>query len=197
MGADFVSWAVHIESGRDPDWNAGAQKIEELSRTATGKWPQEYQENQGCDEDPVVEAGRLREDLAEFKSAWEDERRDAGRIRIGNRDALITGGMSWGDSPTILFDSISRLHDSGVLDACGFFQPDRRGTRHYLLFVHGDIEPETLGPFSTEDERDQKALSLRKEHGPDHGIFPAVVYEGGALIVGTYSNAFFEEAANA
>ena len=42
--------------------------------------------------------------------------------------------------------------------------------QHYLLVMHGDVEPELRGPF-TDDERTDRARLWRKEHGDDDGLF--------------------------
>ena len=41
----------------------------------------------------------------------------------------------------------------------------------YLLVMHGDVEPELHGPFSTEAIRDDAARLHRKEHGDEDGLF--------------------------
>jgi hypothetical protein len=65
----------------------------------------------------------------------------------------------------------------------------------YLLVIYGDIEPELLGPFKDEDERDAKALKIRKEEGDRHGIFMLTVEETTHKPeVNAYSGGFFEDA---
>lgn len=67
---------------------------------------------------------------------------------------------------------------------------DEPKTNHYVLLIHGDIEPEVIGPFETEDARDQAAKALRADDSDmDNGIFsldctgkPEVeAYSGGFL----------------
>jgi len=48
-------------------------------------------------------------------------------------------------------------------------------TFHYLIFAWGDVEPEAIGPFSSEASRDAAALSYRREHGSTHGYFRTTV----------------------
>jgi len=38
--------------------------------------------------------------VEDLELAWNNELRDASRIKIHGKETLITGGMSWGDSPT-------------------------------------------------------------------------------------------------
>ncbi len=69
--------------------------------------------------------------------------------------------------------------------------------KYYVILVWSDIEPETYGPFATDEERDAKALELRAEDDEESGIYPATVDDSGLLDVGTYSGAFFDEVDNA
>lgn len=68
--------------------------------------------------------------------------------------------------------------------------------QYYVLFIEGDVEPSLEGPFATSDERDERALNLKIEHGPEHGIFMLDIVSYGympALQVNSYSTAFFKE----
>lgn len=65
--------------------------------------------------------------------------------------------------------------------------------KFYVIFIWGDVEPQTHGPFDKEEARDGKALELRRENSSEEGgIYPAVVSEDGQLVVDCYSGAFFE-----
>lgn len=74
---------------------------------------------------------------------------------------------------------------------------DRRGetpapTKHYLLIMHNDIEPDLLGPFNSVGERDTKAKQLRKiDTMQRHGLF--MVEARGYVRIDAYSGGFFEE----
>lgn len=59
--------------------------------------------------------------------------------------------------------------------------------RHFLLVVWDDVEPEIMGPFPSEEARDEKARDLRHKEGPDHGIYPLSVTEEGMPLVGAYA----------
>lgn len=62
----------------------------------------------------------------------------------------------------------------------------------YLIF--GDIEPEIIGPFQSEDERDNKALELRREHGDEDGIYMLNVdNRNGEPSIHTYCGGFFDQ----
>ena len=65
---------------------------------------------------------------------------------------------------------------------------------YYLLCIWGDIEPEVLGPFKSELDRDNRCKQLKGTHGDEHGMFPLSVPEGApAPTVAAYSGAFFED----
>jgi len=57
----------------------------------------------------------LREDVTVLKDACLDGRRDCAVITIENTYVLITGGMSWGDPPTDLYNVFDRLYDAEVM----------------------------------------------------------------------------------
>jgi len=65
---------------------------------------------------------------------------------------------------------------------------------YYVLFVEGDIEPSLVGPFHNTDERDKAAVSLKREHGDENGIFMLDIDTIGRPSVDAYSGGFFEEA---
>ena len=65
--------------------------------------------------------------------------------------------------------------------------------KHYLLIMWGDVEPEVLGPFDSDEARDTKARELRLEIGDANGIFPVCVDKDNGLSVWAYSGGFFEE----
>jgi len=63
----------------------------------------------------------------------------------------------------------------------------------YLIFVWGDVEPAAKGPYPTDKVREKAAIQIRKEYGPQHGIYGADVLEDGKLNVWAYGGAFFDE----
>lgn len=42
----------------------------------------------------------------------------------------------------------------------------------YLITVENDVEPEIVGPFDNEDQRDHFAKEFREKYGFEGGIFP-------------------------
>jgi len=59
----------------------------------------------------------------------------------------------------------------------------------YVLRLHGGIEPELVGPFDNEDERDDRAKELRKEN--DEDVILAVDGPGSSIKIDAYSGGFF------
>lgn len=66
-------------------------------------------------------------------------------------------------------------------------------TTYYVLVMMDDIDPEMFGPFSTKEERDQKARNLRGELGGEHGVHWVDTITTTRTEVGAYSSAFFNE----
>lgn len=63
---------------------------------------------------------QVRADVAELRDIWGTSNRHTDRYRFGPVEALITGGDSYGDSPTEEFDVMTRIPES-VYRAIGFF----------------------------------------------------------------------------
>lgn len=62
---------------------------------------------------------------------------------------------------------------------------------YYLVTIWDDLEPQLIGPFPSEEIRDDKALNLRKEFGKAHGIYPLDIDGPGKPTIETYSGKFF------
>lgn len=69
---------------------------------------------------------------------------------------------------------------------------------YYLVPVWGDIEPETRGPYDSEEERDRAAREIRAQDIEDNGyddrsgLYTLTIKDGKPEIDG-YSGGFFEE----
>ena len=63
---------------------------------------------------------------------------------------------------------------------------------HYVLIMWEDIEPNTEGPFVTEEERDQYVLAHREKEGPENGLFMLDIVNG-VPVVNAYYGGFFHE----
>lgn len=115
MGADLLIISVPYPSDKDwkPDFERGRAFIKELRE----EW------EKGGQSDAEEEAESLESYLDEFEEIWEGGRRDTTTHTFGAQDAIITGGMSWGDNPTESYSVISYLDEYNVLEACGFYPP--------------------------------------------------------------------------
>lgn len=127
MGADLLLAGASIPYRRKPAWKDAEKRVDVLEKTMMARWPMPYQKNWAGhwdDLSPIsrskTAAGQLTSDLDDFRSAWLNGGRSSMVWRVGNRMLLVTGGMSWGDSPGDLFDSVNRLNAAGVLQAAGF-----------------------------------------------------------------------------
>ena len=67
---------------------------------------------------------QLLADTDEIASLWNLEQgyRDCFRSTIGPVEVLMSGGMSWGDSPTEMFDTINRWGSTPAAQEAGFFR---------------------------------------------------------------------------
>ena len=67
-------------------------------------------------------------------------------------------------------------------------------TRHYILFIAGDVQPQIIGPFASELKRDQTIRTLRQKHGSQHGYFRLEQNPSGSLLAAAYANSWWQEA---
>ena len=120
MGADLLIASLVVERDRSLDFEAGRAAIDRLT-------PEDiFEPDLYFDEDPQTGAGlgaireRLRAELDELKLGLSHSR-EIGWIEVRGALVYLTGGLSYGDSPTELFETIDRLRAaSGVLAAVGF-----------------------------------------------------------------------------
>lgn len=62
--------------------------------------------------------------------------------------------------------------------------------QYHILRLHGGIEPEVIGPFPTEDERDATAQDLRRENDVD--VILAMNGTGSSVNIFAYSAGFLD-----
>ena len=122
MGVDFIGAVMAMPAHEEPDWEAGRRAIEHLASAPMRAWPTDFRDlfADELGDDTHVDAARLRRDFGRVRDHWENGGRESGRFSILGVHLLVTGGMSDGDPPTDLVDSIGRLDAAGVLEACGF-----------------------------------------------------------------------------
>jgi len=68
----------------------------------------------------------------------------------------------------------------------------------WLIIVENDLEPDAIGPFPTDDERDRVARDHKAARGDEDGIFGLDIHKDGRLrcvpTIWAYSSGFFEGA---
>lgn len=110
---------LSIGKKKKPDFKKGEEFIRQLEMTSAEEWPTSFTER-FSDEiaiGPMVET--LLDNLETLEQAWSGHHREAAFMEVCGRRLIVTGGLSWGDSPTDLMDVIDNLLESGVAKACG------------------------------------------------------------------------------
>lgn len=126
MGADLIVAFVSLDRKKTPKWGKGFAFIDKLAKKPMKDWPAEYRERMACDDpdfcdgNPGTHIEDLKKRLTNLKQAWEGGFRDTVLFDVGGKTVLLTGGMSWGDTPGETFDDIETLLIVGVVMACGF-----------------------------------------------------------------------------
>jgi hypothetical protein len=125
MGADLLLAYVWTRS-EELDWEAGDGEID-LVRSDDIPDLNTYgsEDNQELDDEEFIEKvvhPELHAKLARIREAWDNpyDHREVCFDNLGPLSVLATGGMSWGDSPTELFDDIIDM-PSRVMHAIGFY----------------------------------------------------------------------------
>jgi len=112
MGADLLLNWVTWDKSRKLNWAAGHKAVDALETDENGEITTE-----GGD----ITKESLHEDLKSLEEACAGKYRDASGITVGRLNVLMTGGMSWGDSPGDTYETLSHLFEiDTVLEAVGF-----------------------------------------------------------------------------
>lgn len=140
MSSAFIMATIWIGKGRVPDWKAAETAISEMTYgSEEERGPGEAGgpifdaiDSFQADNNPTEEQtdAYLREilldNLRELRSALEGDDgeplQSVDYSEFGDYRVYVTGGHSFGDSPTELFDVIALLNDSGALRKAGFYQ---------------------------------------------------------------------------
>jgi len=119
MSADLLITALVVDEDRELDYEAADRAISALDGT-------DVLEPDWFDDDPEEPEGleriraSLRADLRSLREAIEGYFEIAA-MKVRGATLYLTGGMSWGDGPTEVWDVIARLRSvRGVLTAAGF-----------------------------------------------------------------------------
>lgn len=128
MGGDMLVACLVIPEGKKPDWAAGEAEIKRLAKLPRKAWPPEFLERhmqedvdetlEGQERDEMIVT--LSSDFNDARLAFDGKLRSATWLDVGGKRVLLSGGISWGDSPTEMYDTFDRLNDSGVAKAIGF-----------------------------------------------------------------------------
>jgi hypothetical protein len=114
MGADMIMYTASYPSeGFEPDWDKGEEVIKELSKDQG--FLDEY-----CYDSEEEGYELFMSKFTEFQDAYNGKRRDEARENVGAITIMMSGGMSWGESPSDLGDIMGDLERYDILDACGF-----------------------------------------------------------------------------
>lgn len=118
MGADLIlAWLV-IDKSRKPDFAAGHAAIERLGADQVDVY-EEFDEDADSEQGMAAIRRSLTEALSELECGLGS--REVEWIDLRGAFVYVTGGMSYGDAPTSLFETITRLRAvSRVLAAVGF-----------------------------------------------------------------------------
>jgi hypothetical protein len=143
MGADLCLWWVTWPKNQKLNWKAGENYINSLT------------EFENC-----ASKEKLLESLMALKGAINGRcRRDACATEFAHLNVLLTGGMSWGESPTDLGDNIQDLCDNNVLEEIGFDTDnvDYKSRLKKILSLPG-LAPACIGLDEDTDKLVEEAL---------------------------------------
>ena len=104
-----------------------------------------------------------------------------GKWRCTGQEFVAEDGCTYEDQ----FGNILDFDNSDeVYESLEMKQP---GTDFYALIIEGDVEPELIGPFETEEERDS-AAQRHRDNDPEKrdGIYPIQVPKGTPISIDTF-----------
>ena len=149
MGADFISSTLTWDKNRKLDWDAGFELIKKIAKES---FDPEFHEDIGevpVDSNGLYTYAEIKEFLAEIRNIVEGKQynREATIFNVGHLNILITGGMSWGDSPSELYNTLCGFYDVDELDVTIGFNLDDIDYKALLLKIleHQEILPLIIG----------------------------------------------------
>lgn len=123
MGAELIVGILEMPGNKEPNWSAARvvvnkvcrsrKRAAEVFRTAEQIGPDEL------DHDPEDVKKRIRRAFDSVKAAWDGQLRSWVKTHTVHSTLLITGDMTWGDSPDGCTD-IEFFWASGAAEAAGF-----------------------------------------------------------------------------
>jgi hypothetical protein len=116
MGADMLVEVLSWDKDQKLDWEAGIKYLNGLDDEVIEK---NEDLPPGSDKESILSSLKL------VRQAVEGDLREAVILHFGNLKILLTGGMSWGDSPSELYDDMYDMECiAGLFDAIGFNQDE-------------------------------------------------------------------------
>ena len=101
----------------------------------------------------------LSDDAHAVAQGWSVTRYDADSATLNGADGLAMFRGTYQEIATFIMGA-----------RCGrAYKADERAL--HLLVMHGDVEPELLGPFKTDQDRIDRARLHRADHGDDDGLY--------------------------
>jgi len=143
-----------------PDWAAARAAVDQLEYQQLGEWVlnriEDEVDDAQVDNEPVVLAAvkaRLHERVTELEEAFATGR-DLTTLYLLDRRFLVSGGPSWGDSPTESFEALVELADTiPVAEAlAGEHQPVPPTASTPALDVGQVVEVDGFGRYTLTDE---------------------------------------------
>lgn len=142
MGADMIVSTLWLPVGVEPDWEAAEKAAAEFTCSAEG-FPIDSdlhgslieQVLLGDFEHHEAKTDKARKEIVDgliggalkvVKAGVNGKRRDLTWSQFAGWTVYITGGLSWGDSPTDCCEAITSLQDTGILEEAGFFRKPRK-----------------------------------------------------------------------
>jgi hypothetical protein len=117
MGADMLVNLVYHEDGKKLNWKAGHKEIDRLIKVWGDTLPDAF----SWMEDPKDELHSM---LTELQGAVESEHREICQLDFPPYLVYLTGGMSWGDNPSEIYQSFQTLaEEDSILAAVGLNPP--------------------------------------------------------------------------
>lgn len=120
MSADMLITALLIDEGREPDFEA-ADLVAATLASCDVIEPDRFADHDPDAADDLRQIrSTVRSDLRSLQRALA-ESSEVREMTVRRMKVYLTGGLSWGDGPTEVWDVIARLRAvRGVLTAAGF-----------------------------------------------------------------------------
>lgn len=111
MGADFMIAHVEIGSSEQQFIDSMLNFVQSCSDEMVGKiYDDLFCDGEYDEDEPIDTLRNVLSDEVRHLAAIIDSARDVSMIHVNGSDVLVTGGFSWGDSPTDSFDCISNCN---------------------------------------------------------------------------------------